>query len=144
MPVLSSDETRRLLSGDPENQSIHKEVFALMRRVLRLRLKLGCPVTAIDATNLTKWERRQWVKIARDFGARAEAVYFDVPASVCQKRNARRRRVVPAAAIEAMVTRLTAPEKAEGFHRINVLGASSRPRGLPVRQPGDRIKTHRG
>ena len=116
--VLSSDEIRGLLCDDPTDQSIHRETFAMLRRLLKVRLELKRPVTYIDATNLTLAERRPYIKIAHDLGCIAEAVYFDVPLKECQRRNRLRDRVVPDEVIEKMAQRMVAPAMKEGFARV--------------------------
>jgi predicted kinase len=116
--VLSSDEIRRLLCDDPTNQSIHRQTFATLRRLLKTRLELKRPVTYVDATNLTIAERRPYIKIARDHDAIAEAVFFDVSVQECQRRNRLRDRRVPDGVIQRMSGRLAAPTRDEGFTRI--------------------------
>lgn len=116
--VLSSDEIRRLLCDDPTNQSIHKQTFAMLRRLLKARLQLKRPITYIDATNLTPKERAPYIKLARDHGAIAEAIFFDVPVAECQRRNRLRHRIVPDDVIERMSGRLRAPTRHEGFARV--------------------------
>ncbi len=124
---LSSDALRLLLRDNEADQTIHGVVFALLRRLLRLRLELGAAASYIDATNLTRRERRQWIKIADWYGAESVAVYFDVPLAVCLERNAARQRVVPAEAMESLAKRLAPPELAEGFAAIEVVPTSTRP-----------------
>lgn len=119
---LSSDEIRRWLADDPTDQNIHRRVFATMRYLLRHRLELARPRTFIDATNLTRKDRRPWIKIAELHGAACEAVFFDVPVEVCQERNRARSRVVPESAIQEMARRLSPPSIEEGFSRITVIG----------------------
>ncbi len=121
LPALSSDELRGLLMDDQTDQTIHSRVFALVRNLLRQRLQLGRPVTCIDATNLTPRERRPYIKTAQLYGAVAEAVWFDVPLSVCLERNSARARVVPEEAIRAMAGRLIAPSPKEGFASVTVI-----------------------
>jgi predicted kinase len=116
--VLSSDEIRRLLCDDPTNQSIHKQTFATLRRLLKSRLEMKRPVTYIDATNLTPRERAPCIKLAHKHGAIAEALFFDVPVAECQRRNRARDRKVPDDVIEKMSGRLRAPTRGEGFERI--------------------------
>jgi predicted kinase len=116
--VLSSDEIRRLLCDDPGNQSIHRQTFATLRRLLRVRLELRRPVTYIDATNLTPAERRPYIKIGKLHKCDVEAVFFDVPAEECQRRNRLRDRVVPDDVIEKMAGRMVAPTIKEGFARV--------------------------
>lgn len=119
--AISSDALRRQLADDENDQSIHPQVFAAMRYLLAGRLRLGRPVTYIDATNLTLRDRRQWIDIAREFGCEIEAVYFDVPLELCMQRNAARHRVVPAEALQAMAAKLEPPTAAEGFSRVAVV-----------------------
>lgn len=119
---LSSDELRELLSDDPTAQNIHRIVFALMRRLLKHRLELKRPVTFVDATNLTPWERLPYIKLAKSYNASVQAVFFDVPMAECQRRNRARARVVPADVIAKMASRLEPPTKAEGFSRVTVVG----------------------
>lgn len=117
---ISSDHTRLLLADDPTDQSIHGAVFSTMRYLITRRLALKRPVTYIDATNLTRKDRRAWIKLAELHGARAEAVYFDVPVETCKERNRTRDRVVPDEAIDLMAAKLQMPCADEGWWRITV------------------------
>jgi predicted kinase len=86
--------------------------------LLRVRLELRRPVTYIDATNLTPAERRPYIKIGKLHKCDVEAVFFDVPAEECQRRNRLRDRVVPDDVIEKMAGRMVAPTIKEGFARV--------------------------
>jgi predicted kinase len=119
--AISSDAIRLLLADDATDQTIHAQVFATMRYLLRRRLALGRPVSYVDATHLTVRDRDPYVRIARAFHCDLEAVYFDVPVKVCQERNRLRQRVVPEAAIEAMQAKLVPPSLEEGFSRIMIV-----------------------
>jgi predicted kinase len=119
--VLSSDELRRLLADDPNDQTIHARVFSVLRRLLKHRLELKRPVTYIDATNLTPYIRRPYIKLAALYDADIEAVYFDVPTEECQRRNRLRDRIVPDEVIHDMAKRLVRPTREEGFRRIRVI-----------------------
>jgi predicted kinase len=119
--ALSSDELRRLLIDDPTNQTIHGRVFGVLRLLLRIRLELERPVTYIDATNLTRRERRPYLKFAEMYDCEVEAVFFDVPVEECQRRNRERHRVVPETAIAEMAARLQPPSVEEGFTRVIVV-----------------------
>ena len=118
LPAISTDDIRALLSDDATNQLIHARVFATVRYLLRQRLSLGRPVTYIDATHLTRAERRPYVVLAGWYACDVEVLFFDVPLAVCLRRNAQRDRIVPESAIEAMAARLQIPELREGFRRI--------------------------
>ena len=118
---ISSDAIRLQLADDETDQTIHARVFATARYLLRQRVELKRPVTYIDATNLTRRDRRQFIRLARALGAVAEAVFFDVPLAVCKARNAARGRVVPASALDRMAAKLEPPSLDEGFKRIKVV-----------------------
>ena len=115
---LSSDEIRRLLTDDVGNQNINTQVFATLRYLVRQRAELRRPVTYIDATNLTRYERRPYIKLAGLHDCEIEAVFFDVPVEVCQERNRLRHRVVPVDVISQMAARLDPPTTEEGFSRV--------------------------
>jgi predicted kinase len=119
--AISSDAVRLLLADDATIQTIHGQVFATMRYLLRRRLALGRPVSYMDATHLTVAERAPYVSIARAFRCELEALFFDVPPEVCQERNRGRQRVVPPEAIEKMQATLVPPSLEEGFDRVTVL-----------------------
>ncbi len=116
--AISSDEVRRLVADDPSEQSIHDRVFATIRYLVRQRIAVGRPVTYVDATHLTRWERRPYVQLARRYGCTLEALYFDVPVEVCIQRNRNRRRIVPEEAIREMASKLEPPTRQEGFTKI--------------------------
>ena len=118
---LSSDAVRKLLADDETDQTIHVRVFQTVRYLLQQRLEIGRPVTYIDATNLTPEERAPYIEIGRAHGCEVEAVFFDVPLSVCLERNARRHRVVPAEAMTKMAAKLVPPAVEEGFTRVTVV-----------------------
>lgn len=120
-PVLSSDEIRRILTDDPANQNIHRRVFHVLRELLKHRLELRRPLTYIDATNLTPYERRPYVVLAQDYDCEIEAVFFNVPIEECQRRNRERHRVVPDEAIAEMARRMIPPSTEEGFRRVIVV-----------------------
>jgi predicted kinase len=118
---ISSDAIRLQLADDESDQSIHARVFATVRYLLRQRIALHRDTTYIDATNLTRQDRKQFIKIARESGCRIEAIYFDVPLEICKARNAARERVVPAPALDLMAAKLVAPSIEEGFDRVVIV-----------------------
>ncbi len=118
---LSSDAVRELLSDDPDNQNIHARVFGVVRELLKQRIELKRPVTYVDATNLTPYERRPYIKMADLLDAEIEAVFFDVPVEECIRRNRERKRIVPDEVIRKMAERLVAPDVSEGFSTVSVV-----------------------
>ena len=119
--AISSDAIRLLLADDATVQTIHAQVFATMRYLLRGRLVARRPVSYVDATHLTPGERAPYVGISRAYRCDLEAVFFDVPVAICQERNRLRQRIVPQEAIEEMRARLAPPSLEEGFSRIVVV-----------------------
>ncbi len=115
---ISSDAIRLQLADDENDQSIHARVFAAVRYLLRQRIALHRDTTYIDATNLTRQDRKQFIKIARETGCAIEAIYFDVPLEICKARNAARGRVVPEHALDLMAAKLVPPSIEEGFDRV--------------------------
>ena len=118
---LSSDAIRHLLADDATDQTIHKQVFATLRYLLRQRLVVERPVTYIDATNLTRKERRNWIKFGTKLGCPMEALFFDTPLAVCLERNRARTRRVPDDVIVGMAKKLVPPRMAEGFTRVEII-----------------------
>lgn len=103
---ISSDAIRLQLADDESDQSIHSRVFATMCYLLEQRLQLQRPVTYIDATNLTRRDRRPFLQMAMRHQASVEALFFDVPLAVCKARNRSRDRKVPVHALDMMAARL--------------------------------------
>jgi predicted kinase len=119
--AISSDEIRRWIADDPTVQHIHRIVFGAVRYLVVQRLKIGRPVTYIDATSLTPWERRPYIRLGQLYECDVEALFFDTPVEVCIERNRSRDRVVPGEAIRAMALKLVPPTVAEGFSAVTLV-----------------------
>lgn len=118
---LSSDMIRALLFDNPEEQRFQDLVFSNIRSMLRARLVAKRPMNYVDATNLTPHERDSWIKLAKDYGYEAQALYFDVPLELCLERNQRRQRAVSEDIMRKMAAKLKAPAFEEGFSKITVV-----------------------
>jgi predicted kinase len=116
--AISSDEIRRLITDDPLDQNMNARIFATVRYLVRQRISAARPVTYVDATHLTSWERKPYVKLAQRYGCQLEALFFDVPTETCIARNQARDRVVPEEAIRKMARLLVPPSKEEGFTSV--------------------------
>lgn len=94
--VLSSDEFRALVAGDPGDQAASSAAFSLLRHALDERMKRR-RLTVVDATTLTRRDRRRLLGVARRHDVPAIAVVFALPLAVCQRRAEARpdRRVGP-------------------------------------------------
>jgi predicted kinase len=120
---ISSDAIRLQLADDENDQTIHSHVFAAMRYLLEQRIALKRPVTYIDATNLTRRDRRPFIDLAREHGCEIEGLFFDIPLNVCKARNASRSRLVPGHVLDQMAAKLVPPSIEEGFTRIELVQA---------------------
>ena len=118
---LSSDRLRLWLHDDETEQSFQGYVFGALRYLLGVRLVLGRRRNYVDATNLTRKERRPYFRLAARYGYEVHAIFFDIPPEVCRKRNRRRHRTVPEEAMDRMARKLTPPTRAEGFTKISVV-----------------------
>jgi predicted kinase len=119
--AISSDAVRLQLADDETDQTIHSAVFTTMRFLLRQRIKLRRPVTYIDATNLTRRDRRPFIQLAYRNNCEIEALFFDVPLDICKARNLARARIVPEHALDLMAAKLVPPMLEEGFKRVEVV-----------------------
>jgi predicted kinase len=116
--AISSDEVRRLISDNPSDQTANARIFSTVRYLIRQRIAAGRPVTYVDATHLTPWERKPYSVLAQRYGCMLEALFFDVPVEICIQRNQARERVVPEEAIRKMARQMIAPSREEGFAKI--------------------------
>jgi len=133
---MSSDMLRTILFDDITEQRYQGLVFSTLRSLLRARLIAKMPWNYVDATNLSPHERRQWIKMAKSFGYEVQAVFFDVPVSVCIERNAKRELHVSEDLIQKMAERLRPPSFKEGFSKITVVRVKgSAGAGQPVAPP---------
>ena len=119
--AISSDAIRLQLADDENDQTIHGPVFATMRFLLRQRIELRRPVTYVDATNLTRRDRRPFIRLAQKHECDIEALFFDIPLEVCRARNSSRSRLVPDQVLDRMAAKLAPPSIEEGFSRIEVV-----------------------
>ncbi len=123
---LSSDLLRTILFDNITEQRYQGLVFGTLRSLLRARLIARMPWNYVDATNLSPKERAGWIKMAREFGYEAHAVFFDVPVEVCMERNRRRDRMVPEDVMQRMAQKLRPPSFEEGFTKIIVVRVKKR------------------
>jgi predicted kinase len=119
--AISSDEIRRLIADDPHNQTMNARIFGIVRYLVRQRIAAGRPVTYVDATHLTPWERKPYVRLAQRHSCELEALFFDVPVEICIARNQTRDRIVPEEAIREMARRLAPPSESEGFTSVRMI-----------------------
>lgn len=118
--IVEPDAIRLELTGNASDQSRNREVFQLAHSRAEAKLLAGINVV-VDATNLDRKTRAEWVAIARRCGAEARAVVVDTPVDVAKKRNLARHRVVPLDVIDKQARRLCPPTSDEGFAHITTV-----------------------
>ncbi|MDR1816900.1 MAG: ATP-binding protein [Puniceicoccales bacterium] len=96
------------------------------RALMEACLRAGAPFVS-DNTNITRDARRRYIEAAREFGATAGALFFDIPVAEAQRRNARRapEKRVPPAALRAAFNRLEPPVVGEGFEFVLIVRPSA-------------------
>jgi predicted kinase len=123
--ILSSDNFRRLISGDEADQSATRAAFGRLHRELAHRLGQG-RMSVVDATNIDRAARRELVRRSAAAGLPAIAIVLDLPIDVVLARNAGRlERVVDDQIVRRHLARLRSavdrphlnPES-EGFSRV--------------------------
>ncbi len=115
LPVVSTDTIRGILFGDESIQSNPKKVFSVAFAQIMNFLKNDNDCI-FDATNLTKRNRANVLKIIKPYDA--IAVYFNCDVETCIKRQNLRDRKVPTEVIENMAKRISIPTIEEGFKKI--------------------------
>lgn len=87
--VVSSDELRAAVCGDPNDQAATPYAVRLLHTFVAARLHFG-QTTVVDATNGEPEHRATLLRLAELSRTPAVAVVFDVPLVECLRRNAQR------------------------------------------------------
>lgn len=117
-PALATDELRRLLFDDAADQRSPSAVFALLRKILAIRLEATVPRTFVDATNLTPADRKPLIRLAEESGYPVAGIFMDVGVEECLQRNQRRERQLEEDVIRRMARRQRAPTAIEGVAQL--------------------------
>lgn len=115
--IISTDQIRGELNGDPADQRNGSKVWATAYNRARYWLHLGFNVI-FDATNCGRANRHAVLKELKDHAREVNAIFFNISKAECKRRNAARDRVVPDEVIDRMAERLSVPTKEEGFNRV--------------------------
>jgi len=97
--VLSMDDRRKELTGDANDQSKNREVFAWQQRELEKAME-NRENTIVDATNTSRKLRKMLWEAGRRNGALCSAIYFDIPLATLHERNKSREKRVPDDVVE--------------------------------------------
>jgi protein phosphatase len=104
--VISSDELRAAVSGDPADQRATRPAFSILHRELASRLAAG-RLVVVDATSVEERARRALLLGAKAAGVPATALVLALPRAVVHARNAARLdRPVPTDVVERHLARV--------------------------------------
>ena len=122
--VLSSDSFRAMVSDSENDQSVSAEAFDLLYYAAAKRLSL-MKTTVVDATNLQRSARAQFLSLAKEQNVHPVAIVLDVPERTLLERNASRvNRRLPINVIKkhlADLRRTVRELKREGFRFVYIL-----------------------
>lgn len=127
--IVSSDDLRRELYGDENNQTDPNFIFAEARKRIVNALNRDRD-TVLDATNINRKQRMQFIKdvknqMRKNINLEVVAVWIAVPYEECLRRNSKRDSIVPEFVIEKMYKNFCPPGYDEGFDRIELWFAES-------------------
>ncbi len=87
--ILSSDFCRGIVSDDENDQTVTTDAFEVLHFIAAKRLAAG-KLTVIDATNVQPDARKPILALTREYHYLTVAIVLNIPAKVCQERNAER------------------------------------------------------
>jgi len=120
---LCPDEFRAKFGWGEDDQSVSAQAFAATRQGMQAALKDGKSVL-IDATNMYRGRRKQFLDIAKEYGAKTIAVVFEVDKDTLIDRNQKRGenggRNVPEHVIDMMLAKYERPNELE-FDKVEFI-----------------------
>lgn len=120
--IVSSDEIRKELLGDINDQSKNSLIFETVEERIKLYLANKQDVI-FDATNINYKKRRAFLQRMRGlYSFEAIAILVATPYEECLIRNANRERKVPEEVIKRMYYSFYIPQYYEGFDDIRIVG----------------------
>lgn len=115
--IVSTDDIRGGLWGDPSDQRLPKVVFAVAYARAETELRHGHDVV-FDATNLTKKTRRKVLQNLRRVKFDKVAIYFRSHLDTCILNQDLRDRKVSVDVIRDQYNKCQPPEETEGWNYI--------------------------
>ena len=108
LPVVSLDEIRRKHKLKPDDASATGWVVQTAKEQARIYLRKAEPFV-LNATNITRQTRSQWIDLCASYKARVKLVYIEVPYIDWIKQNTNREHPVPTNVLERMLSKLEVP-----------------------------------
>jgi len=109
-PVISLDDMRK--SAGISHSDNQGRIIQAAREAARQNLRKGQDFIW-NATNLTRSTRTALLGLFRDYGARTEIVYVEVPPAMLFEQNAGREDAIPRRALENYIEKLEVPTRIE-------------------------------
>lgn len=109
---VSTDEIRAEIGTDENDQSVSAAAFGIARQRVSVALHQNKNVV-IDATNVNRKSRRDWINLGRGHGAFIIAITFEVPREELLKRDAQRERHVGTEIIDKFLNKYERPSELE-------------------------------
>ena len=92
--IVNPDTIRGWLTGNEADQTIHRETFDMVHKMVERRLQQR-QLTVLDATTVNVPGRRFVEQMAKRYATPVCAIVLDPPLEVCLERNRQRARFVP-------------------------------------------------
>lgn len=121
---LSSDQLRKDLTGDENNQTVNGQVFGIIKSRTDAYLKSGKSVL-IDAMGLNPKDRKDHLSLAAKYSVPSIAYVFERTKEQLvknqEKRASKGGRRVPDEILDRMLQKYVRPSHAEGFTKIEMV-----------------------
>lgn len=124
MVWISSDNIRKTVFNNEEDQTHNREVFEIMKQKTQEALSSEKSVL-YDATNLTEKYRYTILDSIKKYSVNKACIVFATPVEICIERDAHRNRSVGKDVIWNQVKRFQCPQYYEGWDEINILSDHS-------------------
>lgn len=118
--ICSSDEMRKKMFGDINDQEHNDEVFKALHEEIRNFLRNGYNVI-YDACNINSKRRQHFINSLDGIDCTKEAHIIALPYDMVLEQNKNRDRVVPEYVIKRMYKSWQTPAKWEGFDEIKLI-----------------------
>jgi alkanesulfonate monooxygenase SsuD/methylene tetrahydromethanopterin reductase-like flavin-dependent oxidoreductase (luciferase family)/predicted kinase len=135
--VVSSDQLRGVVGSGEHDLDASADAFWLLDQIIAARARRGL-TTVVDTLGLDPDLRRGYLELARRTGLPAVAVPFDTDPAVCRQRNRARDRPVPAAVLDAQLSRMAAAATQIAGEGWDVIVRPADARIEPAHTPGAR------
>lgn len=117
--IFSSDELRKEMFGDINNQKHNQEVFAELHKRIKACLRSG-KNAIYDACNISYKRRMAFLEELKSIPCEKICILMATPYEECLKRNSERERKVPEHVIKRMYMSFNIPYWYEGWDDIKI------------------------